>query len=122
VQAFADVALEIREEALTSLSDLGTVGVHPLIKGLALSPDVAAGSAEVLRRLRDVPVREIAALAEKSRSTWPTWTLAHLPKESIAPYIAALQTKRPDIHFAFTVLWAFLESWIAENWTPGATP
>ena len=122
VRAFADVAPEIREEALTSLSDLGTVGVHPLMKGLALSPDVAAGSAEVLRRLRDVPVREIAALAEKSRSTWPTWTLAHLRKESIEPHIAALQTKRPDVHFALTVLWTFLESWIAENWTPGATP
>lgn len=122
VQACADVAPEIREEALTSLSDLGTVGVRPLIKGLALSPDVAAGSSEVLRRLRGVPVREIVALAEKSRSTWPTWTLAHLPKESIEPHIAALQTTRPHVHFALTVLWTFLESWIAENWTPGATP
>lgn len=122
VRAFADVAPEIREEALTSLSDLGAVGVHPLIKGLVHLPDVAAGSAEVLRRLRHVPVKEIAALAEKSSSTWPTWTLAHLPKESIAPHIAALQGKRPDVHFALTVLWTFLESWIAEDWTPGATP
>ncbi len=122
VRAFADVAPEIREEALISLSDLGAVGFHPLIKGLAHSPDVAAGSAETLRRLRGVPVKEIAALAEKSGSTWPTWTLAHLPKESIAPHIASLQAKRPDVHFALTVLWTFLESWIAENWTPGATP
>jgi hypothetical protein len=122
VHAFADVAPEIREEALASLLDLGTAGVHPLIKGLALSSDVAAGSAEALRRLRNVPVREIAALAEHSNSTWPTWTLAHLPKDSIAPHIAALQSKRPDVHFALTVLWTFLESWIADNWTPGATP
>lgn len=122
VQAFSDVAPEVREEALMSLSDLGAPGIHPLIRGLTLSPDVAAGSAEALRRLRHVPVREIAALAEKSSSTWPTWTLAHLPKDSIAPHIAALQSKRPDVHFALTVLWTFLESWIAENWTPGATP
>jgi len=122
VEAFADVALEIREEALTSLSNLGTASIRPLIKGLGLSSDVAAGSAEVLRRLRDVPVREIAALAEKSSSTWPAWALGHLPKDLIAPYIASLQNERPDVHFALTVLWTFLESWIAENWTPGATP
>jgi hypothetical protein len=122
VSAFADVAPEIREEAMTALLDFGTVGVQPLIKGLGQSPDVAAGSAEALRRLRNIPVREIARLAETSNSTWPTWTLAHLPKDSIAPHIAALQTKRPDVHFALTVLWTFLESWIAENWTPGATP
>lgn len=122
VAAFADVAPEIREEAMIALLDIGDVAVQALIKGLNLSPDVAAGSAETLRRLRDVPVKEIARLAEMSSLTWPTWILAHLPKDSIAPYIAALQTKRPDVHFAATVLWTFLESWISENWTPGATP
>ena len=122
VSAFADVAPEIREEAMRALSDLGTVAVQPLVRGLDLSPEVAAGSAEVLRRLRDVPIGEIAALAERSNEAWPTWTLAHLPRESVAPHIAALQARRPDIHFALTVLWTFLESWIAENWTPGAIP
>lgn len=122
VRAFADVAPEIREEALSALVELGSAGVPPLVRGLAQSSDIAAGSAEVLRRLRTVPVSEIAALAEVSQLTWPTWTLAHLPKDSIAPHIAALQTKRPEVHFALTVLWTFLESWIAENWTPRATP
>ena len=122
VSAFADVAPEIRQEAMAALSELGSVAVQPLMKGLDLSPDIAAGSAEALRRLREVPVRDIAMLAEGSSSTWPAWTLAHLPSESIAPHIAALQAKRPDVHFALTVLWTFLESWIAEDWTPGATP
>jgi len=122
VRTFSDVAPEIREEALSSLVEIGSSGVPSLIRGLTLSSDIAAGSAEALRRLRDVPVGEIAALAEMPQLTWPTWTLAHLPKEAITPHIAALQTKRPEVHFALTVLWTFLESWIAENWTPRAMP
>jgi HEAT repeat protein len=122
VRCFADVSREIREEALASLVALGGASVAPLVRGLALPPDVAAGSAEALRRLRDVPVQEIAGLADLPGSVWPTWVLAHLPKESVIPSIAALQTRRPEVHFAITVLWTFLESWIAENWTPRATP
>ena len=122
VRAFGDVAPEIREEALSAVAELGTVGVDPLVKGLSDAPDVAAGSAEALRRLRGVAVEHIAALAESSGGAWPTWTLAHLPKEAVVPHIAALQSKRPDVHFAVTVLWTFLESWIAENWTPRAAP
>jgi len=123
VQAFADVAPEIREEALVALHDLGTVGFDSLLKGLqASSGAIAAGAAETLRRIRGTPAKDIAALAERSSSTWPTWTLAHLSKDAVAPYVAALQTKRPDVHYAICVLWNFLESWIASDWTPRATP
>jgi hypothetical protein len=123
VQAFEDVAPEIREEALVALHDLGAVGFDPLVRGLeASSAAIAAGAAETLRRIRGAPAREIAALAERASSTWPTWTLAHLSKEAVAPYIAALQSKRPDVHYAISVLWNFLESWIANDWTPRATP
>lgn len=123
VRAFADVAPEIREEALVALSDLGSAGVDPLLKGLSEeSSDIAAGAAEALRRIRRVPARDIAALAEQSKSTWAVWTLAHLPKDAVAPYIAALQRKRPDVHYAVSVLWTFLESWIAEDWTPRSQP
>jgi hypothetical protein len=94
-----------------------------LLKGLVeKSSEVAAGSAEALRRIREVPAKDLAALAEGSESMWPAWTLAHLPKEVVTPYIAALQDKRPDVHYALSVIWTFLESWIAETWTPGATP
>jgi hypothetical protein len=122
VRAFGDVAPEIREEALSAVAELGAAGVDPLVKGLSDTPDVAAGSAEALRRLHGLAVEHIAALAGSSGGAWPTWTLAHLPKEAVVPHIAALQSKRPDVHFAVTVLWTFLESWIAENWTPRGTP
>ncbi len=123
VQAFADVSPEIREEALVALQDLGSVGFDPLLRGLvAPSLEVAAGAAEALRRIKGAPTQEIASLAEQASSTWPTWALAHLPKDAVAPYVAALQRSRPEVHYAITVLWTFLESWIAEDWTPRTTP
>lgn len=123
VRSFSDVDHEIRQEALLALQDLGSVGFTSLLNGLeADATHVAAGSAEVLRRIRGAPTMEIAALAEKATSPWPTWTLAHLPKDLVAPHIAAIQTKRPEVHYALSVLWTFLESWIAEDWTPRSTP
>lgn len=123
VSAFGDVAPEIREEALDALQGLGPTGLEPLLEGLVdSSSQVAAGSAEAIRRIREVPAKDIAALAERTDSVWPTWTLAHLPRDAVTPYIASLQNKRPDVHYALTVLWTFLESWIAEDWTPRATP
>jgi HEAT repeats len=123
VRAFADVAPQIREEALIALKELGSTGFAPLLRGLSEeSSAVAAGAAEALRRIADVPAREIATLARSSRSTWPAWTLAHLPKNTVEPHIASLQRERPDVHYAVSVLWTFLESWIAEDWTPRATP
>ncbi len=123
VQALADVAREIREEALHALQALELVGFALLVEGLASpSADIAAGVAEALRRIPNVPVERIAELAEQTNSTWPAWTLAHLPKEAVTPYIAALQSKRPEVHYAVSVLWNFLESWIAADWTPGAMP
>lgn len=123
VQAFADISPEIREEALVALQEIGSVGFDPLLKGLeAPSTEIAAGVAEALRRIEGAPAKEIAALAERAPSTWPTWVLAHLPKGAVAPSVAALQSKRPEIHYAISVLWTFLESWIAEDWTPRSTP
>ena len=123
VQAFADVAPEIRQEALHALQDLGAIGLDPLVEGLKNpSADIAAGVAEALRRIPNVPVERIVELAEQTSSTWPAWTLAHLPKEAVTPYVAALQSRRPNVHYAVSVLWNFLESWIAADWTPGAMP
>ena len=44
--------------------------------------------------------------------------VAHLRRDDVRPYIAALQNRRPDIHYALSVLWTFLESWVSEDWTP----
>jgi len=123
VQAFGDVALEIRDEALTAVADLGAVAAVPLVQSLSASSNmIAAGAAESLRRIANVPAKDIASLAESSKSTWPAWTLAHLPRDTVQPLIAALQSRRPDVHFAVSVLWSFLDSWIADTWTPRATP
>lgn len=123
VQAFAEVSPAIREEALVALQELGSVGFDPLLAGLqTASTEVASGAAETLRRIRSAPVKEIAVLAEKAESTWPAWTLAHLPRDLVSPYLAPLQNRRPEVHYAISVLWTFLESWIAEDWTPRATP
>lgn len=123
VQAFADVSTEIRNEAIAALQDLGSVGFVPLLRGLeATSNEVAAGAAEVLRRIEDAPAKAIASLAGRATSTWPTWALAHLPVEAVAPHIAELQGRKPEVHYALSVLWTFLESWIAEDWTPRSTP
>lgn len=123
VQAFGDVAPEIRDEALTAVADLGSVATVPLVQSLSASSSmIAAGAAESLRRIANVPAKDIASLAESSKSTWPTWTLAHLPRDTVQPLIAALQVNRPDVHFAVSVLWSFLDSWIADTWTPRATP
>jgi hypothetical protein len=123
VRAFADVAPEIREEALVSLQNLGPIGFDSLLEGLvATSPDIAAGSAEVLRTIEEPPAQQVASLAEQGQSTWPIWALAQMPRSVVAPYIAALQIKRPEVHYAASVIWTFLESWIAENWTPRSKP
>lgn len=123
VRAFADVACEIREEAPVALHHIGGVGFDPLVRGLdSSSAAVAAGAAETLRRIAGAPAEKIAVLAERGSSTWPTWTLAHLPKESFAPYLAALQAHRPEVHYAISVLWNLLDNWIANDWTPRATP
>ena len=122
VRAFADIAPGIREEALAALQNLGKHHLDALLAGLASqSSNLAAGSAEAIRRVQDVPedqVRRIVELAENGESTWPAWALAHLPKERVRPYVATLQDRRPDIHYALSVFWTFLESWVAEDWTP----
>jgi hypothetical protein len=124
VEAFADVELRIKEDALIALTQIGTASVKPLVWGLGQdAADVAAGSAEVLRRIADVPIDEIMRLADAApERTWPVWTLAHLPKNAVAPRIAAIQQRRPDVHFAVSVLWSFLESWVGEHWTRRPLP
>ena len=122
VRAFADVGPGIRGEALAALENLGASHFDALLAGLGDdSNDIAAGSAEAIRRIQAVPgprLREIVEIAERGESTWPAWTLAHLRRDEVRPYIAALQNRRPDIHYALSVLWTFLESWVSEDWTP----
>ncbi len=123
VRAFGDVAREIREEALVALQGFGPEAERPLLHGLSdCRGDVAAGAAEVLRRRPEVPAEEVAELALRTTAPWPTWALAHIPRRLVSPHIARLRQERPEVQYAISVLWAFLESWIAENWTPFVRP
>lgn len=121
VRAFADISVEVRSEALAALENLAESGLQALVGGLGdSSREIAAGSAEAIRRIGNLPrsqLESIVEIAESSRSTWPTWALGHLPSEDVRPLIATLQGKRPDVHFALSVLWTFLESWVSRDWS-----
>lgn len=122
VQAFSDIDRSIREEALEAVTELGDRAFQHLITGvLAEDDDIAAGAAEAIRRQALVPPDVIRKIVEKVKQApdrvWPVWLLGHLNgREYIAAAIAELQDSRPEAHYAITVLWAFVESWIAQNW------
>lgn len=121
IRAFADVDRSIREEALEGLISIGGPAVPLLLTGLReISADVAAGCAEALRQQGALPASAvsdiIASLSEKSNSQWHVWLLGQLPREQVAPLIASLQTTAPALHYAITLLWTFIESWIARRW------
>ncbi|MEK7409518.1 MAG: HEAT repeat domain-containing protein [Acidobacteriota bacterium] len=126
IRAFADVDRSIREEALEGLVSIGGPAVPLLLTGLGeVSAGVAAGCAEALRQQGALPASAasdiIAGLSEESNSQWRVWLLGQLPREQVAPLIASLHTTAPALHYAVTLLWTFIESWIARRWelSPG---
>ena len=124
IRTFTDVDPDLRKEALTALVHSGTGALGPLLKGLEDgAEDVTPGCFEALRRLDGVPVESIIGLAEKGRAPeWAVWLLASLPKLQVGPLIASWQRKRPDLHFALSVLWSFLESWVSDTWERNPAP
>jgi hypothetical protein len=123
IQAFSDVDQSIREEALDAVSSLGELTSDKLVASLIdENQDVAAGSAESIRRQALVPPALIQKIVEEvkvdARRVWAVWLLGHLShkRDYIASAIAELQDARPEAHYAITVLWSFVESWIARHW------
>jgi hypothetical protein len=47
---------------------------------------------------------------------WVVWLVGHLPREQVNTAIAQLQQKSPELHYAVTLIWSFLDSWIAKHW------
>ncbi len=128
INAFADVDTHIREEALEAVSVIGEEALDPLLESLVEGqPDVAAGAAEAIRRHSQIPDRTVRGIIEgievDSRCLWGVWLLGSIPHEkaSVRTAIADLQDTRPDAHYAISVLWTFMESWIARNWEPFPT-
>jgi hypothetical protein len=121
IHAFSDVDRNIREEALEGMVSIGGPAAPLLLAGLKeVSSDIAAGCAEVLRQHGALPADTIsdivAGLSEGPNSRWGVWLLGQLPREQVAPLIASLQSTAPELHYAITLLWTFLESWIAKRW------
>ena len=44
------------------------------------------------------------------------WLAGHLPRERLAGAVAGLQRTAPELHYAITLLWSFVESWVGRRW------
>jgi HEAT repeat protein len=122
VRAFSDVDLNIREKALEGMVALGGPGIPILLRGLGESQnDVMAGCAEALRQLQPLEDEILAGLVnglrtEENPSQWVIWLLGHLPRDQVSARIADLQESKPQLHYAISLLWSFVENWIARRW------
>ncbi len=120
VSAFSDVSIDIREEALNGVTFVGEPALAVLREGLSSEDErVVAGCAEAIRQQglpKDLLEALIKDLDVKKSSKWTTWLVAHLSQDSTPTRIAALQEESPEVHYAISVLWSFLRSWIARRW------
>jgi HEAT repeat protein len=121
VRAFGDVDQDLREEALEGIVSLDSDAGPVLLAGLQeMEPAIAAGYAEALRQhgaVSDETLRELTAqLTSGTPSVWAVWLVGHLPRERLAGAVADLQETAPELHYAITLLWSFVESWIARRW------
>ena len=127
IKAFEDVDPRLREEALEGIVTLGSDAAAVLLRGLRdANPAIAAGCAEALRQsdvVSDELVRVLSAqLSSQKPTVWAVWLTGHLPRERLAGTVADLQETVPELHYAVTLLWSFVESWISRRWElrPGA--
>ena len=120
IRAFTDMDQELREEALEGLVTLGGPAIPALLENLRLGGSgTAAGCAEALRQqpLPGFAVAEIIRdLYSPEPSPWAVWLAGNLPREQIAGAIAELQKRAPQLHYAISLLWSFIESWIIRRW------
>lgn len=121
VRAFSDVDATIREEALHGLVSIGGPAWPVLLAGLnEMDHSIAAGCAETLRQQYPLDENVVAdlmkALESGQPSPWTVWLAGQLPRERVATSIASLQNTAPQLHYAISLLWSFIESWIARRW------
>ena len=117
----------VTDPALEGIASVGGPAVPLLISGLRGSaPEIAAGCAESLRQQANLSDEAIAAILGDLRSgaatPWTTWLIGHLPRDRVATAIADLQRSAPHLHYAVSVLWSFVESWIARRWELSPLP
>ena len=126
IEAFSDVDVKIREEALEGIVAIGGLAIPILLAGLEETDnEIVAGCAEALRQQQPLQqealLRVVERLKRDSPSEWAVWLLGHLPREQVAAAIADVQESAPELHYAISVLWSFVDSWIARRWelSPG---
>jgi HEAT repeat protein len=121
IEAFADVDVKIREEALEGIVAIGGPAIPILLAGLEETDnEIVAGCAEALRQQQPLEgealSRVVKRLKQEKPSEWVVWLLGHLPREQVAASIADMQQSAPELHYAISVLWSFVDSWIARRW------
>ncbi len=121
VEAFEDIKTELRQEALTALSGMKTLPEKLMVDKVTNGPDaIGYGAAEVIRRNRDISEGSVDKLLESVKDgtgrEWVVWLLANLPKDEWGSHISSLQSSAPESHYAISVLWSFLDSWISKRW------
>lgn len=121
VSAFANVGDGLRYEALENLVGVGGAASESLLQGLQNTDEnVVAGCAEALRQLDSLPQGVVDNLLGNIRSgepnKWVVWLVGHLPREHVNTAIAELQQDSPELHYAVTLIWSFLDSWISKHW------
>lgn len=129
IECFRDIEQSIREEALEAVANLNSHALGPLLLGLRTADkDIAAGCAEAIRRLDEVPASAIAEIKEMIErhpsDLWPVWLMGQLGPNSktVLEATAQLEETSPAAHYAVTVLWAFVNSWISTHWEPHPEP
>jgi hypothetical protein len=129
INAFSDININIREEALNALEDISGNQMVSIYRKLNDNDsNIAAGVAEVIRRkskMTRIDTARIAKLLDESQSSiWPIWLLGQFPEEKdlIRIELSNLQDNNPDAHYAISLLWTFMESWIANYWELNPSP
>lgn len=122
VKAFADVDRNIREEALEGIVAVGGPALPYLLSGIEeAGSDIAAGCAEAIRQQQNaLDQNTLGTLTDKllkdSPAPWAVWLAGHLRRDLVAGAVSGLQDKAPELHYAISLLWSFVESWISRRW------
>ncbi|OPY49350.1 MAG: hypothetical protein A4E49_03173 [Methanosaeta sp. PtaU1.Bin112] len=128
VNAFTDINKDLREDALENIITLGNTSLNVLLDGIRRNDeDIAAGCAEAIRQCDFIPISALENLAsylerngqDEVSSRWIVWLLGQMPIEPLVPAIARLQDSKPELHYAMSVLWSFVNSWISKHWEMG---
>lgn len=127
VRAFGDVDPDIREEALEAIVSIGGTAIPILLLGLRnADSDIAAGCAEALRQQQQLLLPVLDKVTEQlyteQPSPWLVWLVGQLPREHVGTAIAELQETSPKLHYAISILWSFIESWISRHWDVAHQP